>query len=526
MYTARFLVSIALPAILLLQGCQLKPDRKKAELKGKRPNILFVISDDQSYPYASAYGSKAVHTPAFDRIAAEGILFTRAFVASPGCSPSRAALLTGLNCWQLREAGTHASSFPREFTVFPDLLEKAGYYIGYTGKGWGPGNFKASGRERNPAGNLFRGAQIKSPEGVSSEDYAANFAGFLSERPEGSPFFFWLGTHEPHRKFSKGIGRKNGMKLEQVRVPAFLPDVDEVRSDLLDYGFEIQWFDSQLQRAITLLEKAGELDNTVIVVTSDNGMPFPRAKANAYEYGIHVPLAIRWGNGIEGGRTSEDLVSLIDLYTTFLDLAAAPYPEYEVEGKSLLNIFSSEKSGIIDSSRTAVFASRERHSSSRWNNLGYPQRCIRTHQYLYIRNFKPERWPAGAPPNYHDIDEGPQRFTIRSADNPQYAEYFRLATAKRPAEELYDIADDPACLHNLAESSRHDSVLTSLRGRLGGYLMQTLDPRVTGRGELFESYPRLVGEMREFPAPPSATTRAGTAAAPAEAGVPPDRQRK
>ncbi|QEC51153.1 putative sulfatase [Anseongella ginsenosidimutans] len=487
---------------LVFTGCQLKeapsPD---ANLEGKRPNILFVISDDQSYPYASAYGEGAVQTPAFDRVAKEGLLFTRAFVASPGCSPSRAALLTGLNCWQLREAGTHASSFPREFAAFPDLLEEAGYYTGFTGKGWGPGNYKASGRERNPAGRLFRGRELKSPRDISTTDYAANFADFLEGKPGEQPFFFWLGTHEPHRRFKKGIGKENGMIAEKVRVPAFLPDVEEVRSDLLDYGFEIQWFDKQLQKTISLLEEAGELDNTLIVVTSDNGMPFPRAKANVYEYGIHVPLAVRWGNEIKGGRTSDDLVSLIDLYATFLDLAGAAYPEYKTASRSLLNIFSSDKSGIIDSTRTAVFASRERHSSSRWNNLGYPQRCIRTAQYLYIRNFKPDRWPAGAPPAFNDIDQGPERFIIRFGEDPRYAEYFRLATAKRPAEELYDIAADPACLHNLAESPRHDSVLHNLRGRLGAYLMQTLDPRVSGNGDVFESYTRLVGEIREFPQP-------------------------
>src|SRR3546814_318939 len=303
-------------AALAISGCRLQPTLQKDSLQGTKPNILFVISDDQSYPYASAYGSKVIQTPAFDRIAREGILFTRAFAASPGCSPSRAALLTGLNCWQLRQAGTHASSFPRQFMVFPDLLEKSGYFIGHTGKGWAPGDYKASGRQRNPAGPLFSGKTLKSPEGISNVDYAGNFARFLSERPDDSPFFFWLVTHEPHRRFKKGIGLERGMDPAQADVPAFLPDVEEVRNDLLDYGVEIQWFDNQLGQALALLEKAGELDNTVIVVTSDNGMPFPRAKANVYEYGIHVPLAIRWGASVQGGRTSDDLINLIDLYRT------------------------------------------------------------------------------------------------------------------------------------------------------------------------------------------------------------------
>src|SRR5690554_2681597 len=131
-------------------------DRETSDRENsKPPNILFAISDDQSYPHASAYGSQWVQTPAFDRVAEEGVLFLNAFSASPGCSPSRAALLTGRNAWQIEDAGTHASEFPSKFVVYPDLLENAGYFVGYTQKGWGPGNWKISGRTRNPAGELY-----------------------------------------------------------------------------------------------------------------------------------------------------------------------------------------------------------------------------------------------------------------------------------------------------------------------------------------------------------------------------------
>lgn len=511
--------------LLTLAGCyqgQSQDNTNAHDLAGIRPNILLVISDDQSYPHASAYGYEAIHTPAFDRIAEEGILFNQAFVASPGCSPSRAALLTGLNCWQIEEAGTHASSFPKEYTVFPDLLEQAGYYVGYTGKGWGPGDYEASGRTRNPAGNAFLGNTLEAPEGISHVDYAANFEDFLAARPKDQPFFFWLGTYEPHRPYKKGIGQANGMKIEEIAVPSFLPDVEEVRSDLLDYGYEIQWFDDQLAKAIHLLEEKGELDHTLIVVTSDNGMPFPRAKANVYEYGIHVPLAIRWGNAVQGGRQVDDLVSLIDLFATFLEVADAAFPAYALESKSLLNILASDQQGMVDSTRKAVYASRERHSSSRWDNLGYPQRGVRTQQYLYIRNFKPERWPAGAPQKYeeggalgenhaayHDIDEASDNFVIRERDHPQYSQYFHWAVDKKPAEELYDIQKDPGCLTNLANSPDYADILLSLRSDLGGYLMRTQDPRVTGSGEIFETYPRLRGPMRQFPEPAPTTSSLG-----------------
>lgn len=502
---------------ILITACQ-RPDADTTltpqVLKNTRPNILFAISDDQSYPHASAYGYEAIQTPAFDRIAREGILFHNAFSASPGCSPSRAAMLTGLNCWQLENAGTHGSSFPAQYTTYPDLLEDAGYFIGYTHKAWGPGDYKVSGRTRNPAGIPFNEHTMDSPEGIASTDYAANFQYFLNQRPDDQPFFFWYGGSEPHRVYKGGIGADHGMDASQVEVPPFLPDVPEVRNDILDYGYEIQWFDQHLGQMISMLEEAGELDNTLIVVTSDNGMPFPRAKANVYEYGIHIPLAVRWGNQITGGREVRDLVSLIDFFATFLDVAGASTPEYTVESKSLTNIFTSDTKGIVDSSRTAVFSSRERHSSSRWANLSYPQRAMRTHDYLYIRNFRPERWPAGAPQKfrkdgtleehhmaYHDIDNANTNFVITHRDDPQYKKFFHLAVDKRPAEELYHIKEDPGCINNLANQSAYSDTLRTMRSQMGAYLMATNDPRVTGNGDVFETYERLRGPMREFPEP-------------------------
>ncbi|WP_254412634.1 sulfatase family protein [Dyadobacter diqingensis] len=475
----------------------------------KRPNILFVIADDQSYPHAGAYGYQAARTPHFDRIASEGVLFTNAFSASPGCSPSRAAILTGLNCWQIKEAGTHASSFPTEFQVFPDLLEKAGYKVGYTGKGWSPGDFKASGRSRNPAGDAFLDQKQQSPKGISDVDYAGNFKTFYDEKEKDKPFFFWLGTHEPHRTYQKGIGAANGFDSNKVKVPPFLPDVPEVRSDILDYLYEIQWFDTQLGKVLKQLEQSGELDNTLIVVTADNGMSFPRAKANVYEYGIHVPLAIRWGNQIRKGFKTNDLVSLIDVYATFLEVGKAALPAYPIESKSLLPLLKSGKSN-----REAIFSSRERHSSSRYNNLGYPQRSIRTAQYLFIKNYKPDRWPAGDPqkidangkleaPNtaFHDIDESADNIVIREWRDPKIAPYFHLATDKRPAEEFYDIVNDPGCLQNLIGDKQYLQQIGKLRSKLTDYQRTTKDPRETGNGDYLDSFPRLNGEIRNFPAP-------------------------
>ena len=480
----------------------------------KRPNVLLAISDDQSYPYSSAYGYQAVRTPAFDQVARKGTLFTNAFVASPGCSPSRAALLTGRQTWQLEHAGTHASSFPPKYEVYPDLLERAGYFVGYTGKGWGPGEWKVGGRTRNPAGTEYNQYKQKARRpGTNPVDYAANFQAFLAARPKDQPFCFWYGGHEPHRDFAQGTGLKAGKKLEDVIPPPFLPDAPEVRGDLLDYLVEIEWFDQHLGRMLKMLEEAGELDNTLVVVTSDNGMSFPRAKANLYEYGIHVPLAISWPANLPGSRVAEVPVSMVDIAPTILDAAGVKHPGAQpMVGRSLMGLL---KSGTEDGSRQTIFSGRERHSSSRHDNLGYPSRAIRTRDYLYIRNFKPARWPSGDPQKYeengelgprhggyHDIDEAPTlSFLVAHHADPEIGRFLHLAVDKRPAEELYDIRKDRGCLNNLAQSSEHAAVKKQLAAALERYLTQTDDPRMGKQGEVFETYPRY-SPVRKFPPSP------------------------
>lgn len=478
-----------------------------ARERSPRPNLLLAISDDQSYPYSGAYGATGVKTPAFDRIAESGVLFQNGFAASPGCSPSRAALLTGRNTWELEQAGTHASSFPAKFDVYPDILEQAGYHVGYTGKGWGPGNYKVSGRERNPAGNPWQLQKMESPQGISNRDYAGNFADFLKSRPAGAPFCFWYGASEPHRSYKKGIGLEQGKNLAEAQVPGFLPDTPEIRSDILDYCVEIEWFDQHLMRIIKQLEEAGELDNTLIIVTGDNGMPFPRAKANCYEYGIHVPFAASWPARAPKGRKVDDLVGFIDIAPTLLEAAGVPVPD-EMSGRSLMNLLVSEESGQVDPQRTQAYSARERHSSSRYNNWTYPIRALRTPDYLYIRNFRPERWPAGDPAGfkgdtfgYYDIDACPTKtFLWEHRDDEDLAKYFHWSVEKRPAEELFDIRTDTSNLHNLADDPAHQEALKRLRAEMDKYLTKTGDPRMLDGGDIYEKYKRY-SHIRTFPAP-------------------------
>jgi uncharacterized sulfatase len=351
---------------------------------------------------------------------------------------------------------------------------------------------------------------------MGNNDYAGNFADFLAARPKDKPFYFWYGGGEPHRRFAEGSGLKAGKKLADATPPPFLPDTPEVRSDILDYCLEIEWFDTHLGRMLRQLEAAGELENTLVIVTSDNGMPFPRAKANLYEYGFHEPLALRWGARVPGGRVVEDLVGFVDLTATIYDATGvtppgAPYP---ISGRSLMNILTSREQGRVDPARTAVYAARERHSSARYQNWTYPQRALRTPEFLYIRNFRPDRWPAGDPvvlgdngkpagphSGYKDIDGGATlSFLIANASRPAIGRYLDLAVAKRPAEELFDIIKDPGCLNNLAAKPEFASTRTKLSAQLEDYLRKTGDARVLDGGEIWETYQRY-SPVRDFPKP-------------------------
>ena len=475
--------------LLFLTTLHVFAQQTEAKKVKDRPNVLLVIADDQSWPHASAYGSTFVHTPAFDKVAQEGVLFHHAFTPSPSCSPTRASILTGRNIWQNREAGVHISYFPRDLTVFPDLLEKAGYEIGYTGKGWGPGNWKDAGWKHNPAGIPFFGRKLVPPaSGISDTDYASNFDDFLAHREKDKPFYFWCGGYEPHRGYEWQSGLKAGKKLADVQAPSFLLDNDSTRADLLDYALEIEWFDAQLDRMLKKLAEIGELDNTLIIVTSDNGMPFPRAKIQLYEYSTHVPLAIRWGKQISGNRQVQDMVSLIDLAPTILEACKVPLPE-GITGKSLMNVLLSDQSGWVDTSRTIVVTGKERHNYSRKDNMGYPIRALRTKDYLYIRNFRTDRWPAGDPPLYKDGEIDKPSGQTLLAHQHDFGALFSLHVAKRQKDELYNIVEDPGCIHNLVMLPAYQSVRQKLAQELMATLKVQGDPRAFGQGDIFDSYP-------------------------------------
>ena len=477
-----FLISLGMSAVslpVLLTGCR---ERKK-----EPPNILFCIADDWGWPHAGAYGDKVVGTPTFDRMAEEGVLFEHAYVTSPSCTPSRNSILTGQYHWRLGEGANLWSSLDVRIPVFPLLLEASGYTIGHWRKSWGPGDLKAGGYvDKHPVGPRFRNG----------------FQSFLEARPRKRPFFFWLGSSDPHRPYEPGSGEASGIPLEEIRVPAFYPDVPEIRSDLADYYFEVQRFDRECGEALELLESSGELENTLVVMTGDNGIPFPRCKSHLYDMGVHVPLAIRWGDHIQERGAVREFVSLVDLAPTSLE-AAGCAPPSGMNGRSLLPTLERRTSRRARQGRNHVIFGKERHTPAQRSPSmgGYPCRGLRTERYLYIRNFEPERWPAGVPEgathpmdSFADCDNGPTKaYLTEHRDLPEIKPFFDLSFARRPAEELYDLSDDPFQLRNLAAHDAYRTIKSELAELLLSELRRTGDPRAEEGPAPFDAYPYRAG---------------------------------
>jgi arylsulfatase A-like enzyme len=441
------------------------------------PNIILFIADDWSYPHAGVYGDPVVQTPNFDRLAAGGMLFTNAYTASPSCSPSRASILTGRYPHQNGVMGNLWSDFPAGTVVYTEELEKAGYLVGHDQKGWAPGDWKSNGWEHNPAG----------------KDYG-DITNLLEARQEGQPFAYWFGSSDPHRRYIRNLGAHTGMEMDSVEVPPFFPDLPCVRNDMLDYYAEVERFDRHIGEVVDLLEARGELDNTLIIVTSDNGMPFPRAKANLYDAGTRMPFVAHWPERIPAGTVRHSFVNLASLAATFIEAATpaggggAQVPA-EMELPSILDQLTDPE--VTGDDR--VFLERERHAQVRKDSASYPVRAIRNDEFLYIRNFFPDRWPAGDPEAvlsvgaYGDVDNSITKMLILDGRQPtgDDRDYYELAFAKRPAEELYDLSEDPHQLHNVAGQDEYAAAQDRLSDELSEWMERTGDPRATDPQTLF-----------------------------------------
>jgi arylsulfatase A-like enzyme len=456
----------------------------------KKPNILICIADDAGH-MGKEYSW--VNTPAFDRVAAAGVRFANAYTPNAKCAPSRACLLTARNSWQLKEAANHWNNFPAEFKTYPEVLEGLGYFTGFTGKGWGPGNpGEIDGKKRELCGKEWNNIKIKrSIKAMSNRDYSANFIEFYNHKQKDQPFYFWYGGHEPHRKYQYGSSLKAGKKLSDIKkVPPFFPDNDIVRTDMLDYALEIEYFDSHVTKILNFLEEKGELDNTLVIVTSDHGMPFPRAKSDEYDYSNHIPLAMMWGKNIKDpGRVVSEYVSFIDIAPTFFDAVGIKWEESDMQatpGTSLLPFLNGEN----ESFRDYVLIGKERHDVGRPNDYGYPIRGIVKDGWMYLRNYRPDLWPACNPEcGYSTVDASPTKTEVlKSRHDPETKFYWDWSFGKRPAEELFYLPDDPYCINNLALVEKYSSTKGSLISKMEEELKKQSDPRMFGDGDVFHTY--------------------------------------
>ncbi len=507
------------------------------EAEAKTPNILFAFADDwgrQASIYAKAEGMGGINdvakTPNFDKVAKEGVLFTNASVNAPSCTPCRSALLSGRNFWETgRGAILQGAVWDQKIPTWPLLLRDSGYHIGKSYKVWSPGTPRDAGyggraHSYQKAGQKFRGfsqyVSGRMSKGVAIDkakeelyrEARQNFKSFLDGRKKDQPFAYWFGPTNVHRKWIKGSGKKLwGIDPDDLKgkMPAFLPDVHEVRQDLADYFGEIAAFDAGLGILIEELRKVGEYENTIIVVSGDHGPPgFPHGKCNLYDFGTRVCLAIA-GPGIKGGRVVHDFVGLPDLAPTFLEAGQVDVPG-GVSARSLWKVLKSKKEGWVDPSRDAVFTGRERHVYlSRPGYLPYPQRAIRTRDFQFVINFRPDRWPLGNPylldtpkePDFAllesqtfvtlaDEDAGPTKaWIVSNRKDPKVKPFFDHAYGKRPREELYDIRKDPDQMKNVAGDPAYAETVKKLRARLMKYLRETNDPRLVDNGKFFETPP-------------------------------------
>ena len=442
----------------------------------EEPNFLVLMSDNHYFSHLGCYGDPVVKTPNIDAIAREGVRFTHAFCASPSCTPARSAILAGQEIWRLGAAANLHSTLSSTIPTYVDILEKNGYHVGHDRKGWGPGNYEAGGRAHNPAGVTY-----------------PDFTAFFDAKEEDKPWSFWLSSRNPHRPFDLDQGIQSGVDSSKVVVPPYLPNVPEVVSDICDYYLEVQDFDREVGEAIEILKQRGDLENTVIIICGDNGWMMPRGLANLYDFGTRVPFIISWPGKYEGNRVVDDLVSLNDIAATVVDVAGFEIP-VEYTAASLKPVLESDQAGTTDHARPFVYMARERHALCRAGGLGYPGRAIRNKDFLFIQNLEPDRWPAGDPPLFGDIDLHmmhnrcpTKEYLMQYKNDPDVEPLYRQAFMKRPSEELFDLRSDPYQMINVADLAAFSKVKSELKDALEKYLIETRDPRMIGGSVIWDT---------------------------------------
>jgi N-sulfoglucosamine sulfohydrolase len=451
-------------------------------LAAEKPNILFLLSDDHSYPYLGCYGNKDVRTPNLDRLASQGLRFDRMFVTCPQCVPSRASLMTGRSPVAVRMV-RFTSPLPAEVPALPDLLrDKAGYFTGVGGRTYhldGPPT-------KTPQGASVIG-EVLDREGLRTftnrvdsvekpgpmRDFGGKLARFLDAVPEGKPWFFWLGFSDPHHVWDTQ-GPQGVPDPAKLMLPGHLPDLPGVRGDLARYLAEVEHLDGDVQSVLDVLDQRGLADNTVVIFMGDNGMALPHGKGSLYDPGINVPLLVRWPGVVRPGTVTRTLVSGEDFTPTLLEIARVA-PLKEMSGVSYLKLLRGE----AFEGRKYIFAERGPHGGDggmKPDILASTfdlSRCIRSANFKLIYNCTPHQAVA---PVDSQRDPGWQQMKAAFAEGRLAPEFIRAYfTTPRPTYELYNLEADPSELTNLAGNQKYAQVERELKEALTAKMVEDWD---------------------------------------------------
>ena len=416
----------------------------------EKPNVLFLLSDDHSYPYLSCYGDANVRTPALDKLAGEGIKFRRFFTSAPQCVPSRAAYLSGRSPVAARIT-RFSSPLPRDVATFPEVLKKeAGYYVGVVGRSY---HLDGSGKGDDGLGKFLEEGGYKTfkdrfdvVQGGSDAQAVEQAAAFLVGRPKDKPFCLWVNFSDPHHVWNAPASYRPDPA--SLKLPAHVPDLPGVREQYADYCAEVNRVDETAGKVLALLDRLGLAKDTLVVFAGDNGQALPHGKGSLYDPGCNVPFVVRWPGVVAPGGDSSALLSGEDLGPTVL-AAAGLKSAAGMTGVSFLPLLKGEAA----KTRDHVFMERGPHGSAPvqvgMSNSGYElSRAVRSGRYKAIYNCTP--WIPYSPVDsaggsaWKSIQELHGKGGLAAGLTSTYF------TTPRPVYEFYDLEKDPAELNNLS----------------------------------------------------------------------------
>jgi len=411
----------------------------------ERPNIVFFIVDDVSQEDLGCYGHPTLKTPHIDALAAGGMRFDNAYLTTSSCSPSRCSIITGRYPHNTGAPELHVR-LPKAQVRFPGLLRNAGYYTVLSGKNH---MFKNKDRAFN---------KITNGGGPSrSRDWLAH----VKNRPKDKPFFFWFASSDAHRPWTINEHARL-YKTDEVLVPPYLVDTVMTRKDLAGYYHEVSRFDHFVGVVTEELREQGVLDNTLIVVSADNGRPFPRCKSRLYDSGIKTPWVVHYPRLIKTPSVSKSLISVIDLSATCLELAGIEKPE-SIQGQSFVSILKDPKAEIRD----MIF------SEHNWHVYKNHERMVRFGNFVYIKNNFPNQHNLC----YESDTDFPAGFELWKAHaaGKTTAQQLQIFANPCPAEELFKMSEDPHQFINLVGNPEYAKQLEKARGLLARWTEQTGD---------------------------------------------------